>query len=109
MERAQVLNAVRPLVEARVGSPVEFVVQRLRVFNGWAFVIVNPQRPGGKAISPNDPNYRLGEFQDGLHTYALLKYAYDRWNIIDYAIGPTDVFWQGDPLYEQFPDNFIMP
>ncbi len=106
-ERTDVLNAIRPLIEARVGPPVEFVVDRLRIYQGWVFVVVNPQRPGGIAIDTTDKNYRLSEFQDGLHTYVLLKYAYKRWNIVDYAIGPTDVFWEGDPLYEQFPRNFI--
>ena len=106
-ERKEVLNAIRPLVEARAGPPVEFVVDRLRIYKGWAFVVVNPQRPGGGKIDPNGKNYRLGQFQDGLHTYALLKFRYGRWNIIDFVIGPTDVFWEGDPLYEQFPRNFI--
>jgi hypothetical protein len=106
-ERKDVLNAIRPLVEARVGPPVEFVVDRLRIYQNWAFAVVNPQRPGGKQIDPKGPSYHLSEFQDGLHTYVLLQYAYNRWNIIDYAIGPTDVFWDGDPLYAQFPRNFI--
>lgn len=106
-ERKLVLNAIRPLVEARVGAPVEFVVDRLRIYQDWAFVVANPQRPGGGQIDPNDPNYHLSEFQDGLHTYVLLQYAYSRWNVIDYAIGPTDAFWDGDPLYAQFPRNFI--
>lgn len=106
-ERKDVLNAIRPLVEARVGPPVEFVVDRLRIYHNWAFAVVNPQRPGGGKIDPNSPNYHLSEFQDGLHTYVLLQYDYNRWNIIDYAIGPTDVFWDGDPLYAQFPKKFI--
>ncbi len=106
-ERKNVLNAIRPLVEARVGPPVEFVVDRLRIYQDWSFVVVTPQRPDGGEIDLNDRNYHLGEFQDGLHTYALLKFSYGRWNIVDYAIGPTDVFWEGDPLYKQFPRDFI--
>ena len=40
---------------------------------------------------------------DGLQTYVLLRYQYDRWNVIDFAVGPTDVFWHGHPLYRQVP------
>lgn len=107
VERKDVMNAIRPLLEARLGPPVEFVVNRLNIYRDWAFVVVDPQRPGGGAINPSDPNYRASPFQDGLHTYALLKHAYGRWNIVDYVIGPTDVFWDGDPLYAQFPPSFM--
>lgn len=108
-ERGAVLNAIRPILEVRVGPPVEFVVSWLRIYKDWAFVAVEPQRPGGGAIDPISPHYRVSEFQDGLHTIALLKFSYGRWNIVDYAIGPTDVFWDGDPLYAQFPRAFTHP
>lgn len=108
-ERKEILNSIRPILEARVGKPVEFVVSWLRVYKEWAWVSVDPQRPGGGAINPGSPTYRMWEGQDGLGTYVLLKHAYGRWNVVDFAIGPTDVFWQGDPLYEQFPKAFTFP
>ena len=108
-ERSEILNAARPILEVRVGPPVEFVVSWLRVYGDWAWVAVDPQRPGGGAINPNSPTYRMWEGQDGLHTYVLLKHAYGQWNVVDYAIGPTDVFWDGDPLYQQFPRSFTFP
>ena len=108
-ERKAVLDAIRPILEARVGPPVEFVVSWLRIYGDWAFVAVNPQRPGGGRIDPNSPTYRMWEDQDGLGTYVLLKQAYGQWNIVDFAIGPTDVFWLGDPLYDQFPRAFTNP
>lgn len=105
-ERKTVLNAVRPLLEARVGAPVEFVVDWMRVGGGWAFVGLAPQRPGGAAIDLRQTTYgEQSEWMDGLQTYALLRYQYDRWNLIDFAVGPTDVFWQGDPLYAQLPNG----
>src|SRR5437763_1501162 len=48
--RAAILDAVRPMVEAEVGKPVEFVVRQLRLLGEWAFVDLTPQRPGGGAI-----------------------------------------------------------
>ena len=106
VERKSILNAIRPLLEARLGAPVEFVVGKMNVYDDWAWLIVDPQRPGGGKISTQDPNYKFWNDQDGLRTYALLRQAYGQWNLIDYAIGPTDVFWSGDPLYDQFPRAF---
>lgn len=103
-ERAEILNALRPMLEARLGPPVEFVVDWMRSGNGWAFVQVSPQRPGGGAINLRQTTYaEQAEYMDGIGTFALLRLQYDRWNLIDFAVGPTDVFWQGDPLYAQLP------
>ncbi len=75
-ERAELMDAIRPLVEARVGPPVEFVVDRLRVAGDWAFAIVQPQRPGGGAIDMYATVYRNQmDFMDGLGTYVLLRHA----------------------------------
>lgn len=107
-ERKQILNAIRPMMEARLGPPVEFVVDWMRSGNGWAFVQVSPQRPGGGRIDLSRTTYAMqAEYMDGVSTFALLRYQYDRWNLIDYAVGPTDVFWQGDPLYAQLPPGLV--
>ncbi len=49
-ERKAVLDALRPAVESKLGPNVEFVVQVIRVEDGWAFVMADPQRKGGKPI-----------------------------------------------------------
>ncbi|MES0810891.1 hypothetical protein ABLO27_15510 [Roseibium sp. SCPC15] len=103
-ERKAILDTIRPLVEVRVGPPVEFVVGWMRSGNGWAFARVDPQRPGGGAIDLRFTSYaNQAEFMDDLTTYALLVYRYNRWNLVDFVVGPTDVFWVGDPLYAQLP------
>ncbi|WP_208978053.1 hypothetical protein [Labrenzia sp. 011] len=103
-ERSELLNAVRPMVEARLGPPVEFVVNWMRSGHGWAFVQLSPQRPGGGAIDIARTTFANdAEYMGGLVTYALLRHQYGRWNLVDFVIGPTDVFWQGDPLYAQLP------
>lgn len=105
-ERKAILDTVRPLVEARLGPPVEFVVGWMRAGFGWAFVQVNPQRPGGGAIDLRNTVYAgQRDFMDGLTTYALLFYQYDRWNLVDFVVGPTDVFWVGEPLFAQLPQG----
>ncbi|WP_150525565.1 hypothetical protein [Roseibium sediminis] len=107
-ERKEVLDAVRPLMEAHLHAPVEFVINWMRVGNSWAFVGVSPQRPGGGAIDPRGTFLAdQAEYMDGLHTYALLRHQYGRWNIVDFAIGPTDAFWDGSALYSQVPQGLL--
>nr|WP_321455164.1 hypothetical protein [uncultured Cohaesibacter sp.] len=106
-ERTAILNAVRPILEVRLGKPIEFFVSWLRVYDGWAFAAVNPQRPGGGQIDPHTPVYEPWEHQDGLQTVVLLKHDYGQWNVVEFAIGPTDAYWEGLPLYQQFPKAFL--
>ena len=92
-ERKAVLDALRPAVEARLGPNIEFVVAHLRIEDGWAFVIVDPQRKGGKPI---DGWAIFGEHfdnMDGLRTEAVLKRTKGRWRVVDWGIGATDVWY----------------
>ena len=69
--RKAVLEALRPAVEAKIGPNVEFVIQVLRVENGWAFIMADPQRKGG---TPIDGNRYFDDFDnmDGLRVDAVL-------------------------------------
>ena len=87
------LDALRPKVEARLGPNVEFVVAHLRIEDGWAFVIADPQRKGGKPI---DGWAIFGEHfdnMDGLRTEAVLRRTKGRWRVVDWGIGATDVWY----------------
>jgi hypothetical protein len=91
-ERAAILDALRPAVEAEMRGPVEFVVTTLRASPDWAFVQAEPQRPGGGAIDPQETGF-AGEtdIMDGLTVYALMAFHSGRWNMIDHMVGLTDV------------------
>ena len=92
-ERKAVLDALRPAVEARLGPNIEFVVAHLRIEDGWAFVIVDPQRKGG---TPIDGWAIFGEHfdnMDGLRTEAVLRRTKGRWRVVDWGIGATDVWY----------------
>ena len=92
-ERKAVLDALRPAIEARLGPRVEFVVHVIRVEGGWAFVMADPRRKGGKPID----GWRIfGEHfgnMDGLRTEAVLRRQAGRWKVVDYGIGATDVWY----------------
>ena len=95
-QRRAILDAVRPAIERRLGAPVEFVVQRIAVEDGWALVIADPQRPGGGRIDGRRIFGADFENMDGLTVNAVLRLTGGRWRLVDHAIGPTDV-WYCDP------------
>ncbi len=91
-ERAAVLDALRPAIEAEMRGPVEFVVATLRTTAKWAFVQVDPQRPGGAAIDVEDTSFAgEADMMDGLTVFALLRFQSGRWNLVEHVVGPTDV------------------
>ena len=95
-QRAAIMNALRPTIERKLGSPVEFVVNRISVEEGWALVIADPQRPGGGRINPRRHfPHEVIEFMDGLTVNAILRFSGGGWTLVDHAIGPTDVWYCG--------------
>jgi hypothetical protein len=95
--RAQLMDTLRPTVMAEIGGSIEFVVTDLRVMGQWAYAYVRPQRPGGTPIDWNRTKYRQdmaqGTMSDGV--MALLRHDGARWQVIECAIGPSDVAWDG--------------
>ena len=92
-ERKAVLDALRPRVEARLGPDIEFVVQVIRVENGWAFLMADPQRKGGKPIDGKRIFGEDFENMDGLRVDAVLRRSGGRWKVVDWGIGATDVWY----------------
>ncbi len=93
-ERRAILDTVRPLLEQQVGPPVEFVVSEIRVLGQFAFVAVEPQRPGGGRIDYSHlTRGDDADFFDGLRTEAILTRRNGRWLVAHYGIGSTDVWY----------------
>ena len=92
-QRAALMDAIRPTVERALHTPVVFVVQCARVANGWAMVRGMPQHPNGRAINPR--SISGWQVRNGLRTEALLRFRNGHWQLIDHAIGPTDVWHEG--------------
>jgi hypothetical protein len=95
--RAAILDALRPMVEAEIGKPVEFVVDNMRVLGEWAFVMVRPQRPGGGAIgwayTRYQSAYDAGAFEG--EVTALLRETPAGWLVYEYNLGATDAVYSG--------------
>jgi hypothetical protein len=92
-QRRAILNALRPAIERRLDAPVEFVVDRLTVHQGWALVFASPQRPGGGQIDGRRyfPNFE--QDMDGLGVSAILRFRNGRWQLVEQAIGATEAWY----------------
>ena len=79
-----------------MGPPVVFVVSVLRVSGNWAFVQATPKRPGGVDIDWKRTKFREDFEKDFMSdiVMGLLKYDGAKWSLVEYVIGPTDVFWE---------------
>ncbi|MEI3852492.1 MULTISPECIES: hypothetical protein [unclassified Ensifer] len=107
-ERAAILDAIRPAVEAEMRDPVEFVVTTMRAAPNWAFMQVEPQRPGGGTIDPGQTGLRdEADMMDGLTVFALVSFQSGRWNLVDHVVGPTDVAYAGWPLRYGVPPALL--
>ena len=99
--RKELLDTIRPRVEADLGRQVLFVVSFINVEGNWAFLAVTPVNRDGSKIDVSTTHYaKDADFMDGLTNYAALKYANGRWNEIDWVVGPTDV------AYEPWPQKY---
>ena len=79
-ERKAIMDALRPGYQ-ETASQVTFVVNFLKVHNGWAWTDVTPLGPDGKAVAEGGP--------------ALLHFENDVWKVIDLSTVPED---PKDPL-----------
>ncbi len=94
-ERAEVMNAIRPLAAELFGPPIEFVVDFLRVTDDQAYVGVYAQRPGGGEIDiAQTPwaqkNPQFDPYSDYAGMNVLMERKNQRWVIVENAVSWTE-------------------
>lgn len=96
-ERQAILDAARAPIKAKLGLAVRFKPYRFERRGDWAFLHAAMQDARGRAIL-----YRGTDLADAERMgvvskdyAALLRLANGRWTVVDYAIGPSDVAWEG--------------
>ena len=94
-ERKAIADALRVPVEKEMKKSVVFKIDHLKVQGGWAFLRGVPQRPDGKPMDYSSTSYRrqkeLGMFDDQIS--ALLQKKGEKWVVVTYNIGATDVVY----------------
>lgn len=99
--RKAILDALRVPVQKELKRPVIFKVDHLRTQGEWAFMTGVPRQPGNKPMDYRGTVYaenrRHGVSDDWI--CALLRRErgsrQPRWRVVTYAIGATDVVWDG--------------
>lgn len=108
--RRVLLDTIRPAIEGHIHQPVQFVVDKLQVQGDWAFYAGHIQQPNGRPIDFSRTPYaeliEEGVF-DGPGTYALLRRTGGRWRLVDWVVGPTDVYYLGWPATEGAPETLF--
>jgi hypothetical protein len=104
-ERRIILDSVRGTVERALGPPIEFRVTTLRVCGSWAFMITEPQRPGGgtiqwsRTVCRGDTSHLVGALSE--------RDATGAWLLVEYAICPSDVAWADWPRKYGIPEQIL--
>ena len=95
--RKAVLGALRAVVHPQLEKSVVFRVDHLKIQAGWAFMRGVPRHPSGKPMNYQGTAYQeaieRGIFDDWI--CALLRKQHDRWRVVAYTIGATDVPYVG--------------
>ena len=93
--RKSLFNAMRPVFEKELKQKVIFQVSKLKVQHGWAFVFGRPLRPNGKPLDYSRTAFKeaIAQGAFGGDYCALLHKSTDRWKLVTYRIGMTDVPW----------------
>ncbi|MDJ0514162.1 MAG: hypothetical protein QNJ62_12040 [Methyloceanibacter sp.] len=92
-ERKAILNALRKPIVRELGQGVRFVIERLSVCRGWAFVEATPQSSTGEAVDWSISSYADAVKHDacGGYVHALLVRRSGQWRVRHYQICATDV------------------
>lgn len=110
-ERKIIMDAARVPVEAKLRKRIVFKVDHLRVESHWAFMTAIPQTPDGR-LAYEGTEYEAGWRAGGVSDMVciLLHWVGDRWRVVAYVIGPSDVAWEGwDRKYDAPPAIFRDP
>jgi hypothetical protein len=96
-ERQAIMDTLRVPVKRELKNGVIFKIDALKVQDGWAFVRGVPKSPDGGPMDYRgtvyEENQRQGVFDDWF--CALLRKRGERWQVVTYSIGATDVAYEG--------------
>jgi hypothetical protein len=97
VERQAIMDALRVPVEKKLKKKAIFKVDHLKAQNGWAFMRGVPQMSDGSPMDYSDTVYKdaidEGVFDDWI--CALFRKQGDKWKVVVYVIGATDVVYEG--------------
>lgn len=109
-DRTAILDAARIPVAEELGKPPLFAVRQLNREGEWAFLFADMQQQGGQPFDYSGTR-KAEAARRGLvsKSYAALLRKTDRgWRVVEAAIGPTDVAWEGWPAKYGLPEGLFV-
>ena len=95
-DRKEILEVLKQRLQPDLKLKPKLVVKELWTKNGFAYFIGQVKNENGKEIDFTKTVYKdeveAGVF-DGDGTNALLKKTGNKWKVLAFVIGPTDVPW----------------
>lgn len=112
-ETRAILESLTGFVGIGFGAPLSFQPTTVRVQDDWAWVIAQPRAPDGGPLDWSRTSYaeqaREGMLDGDGTTYALLQRQNDRWTVMNFVIGPTDVAYLDWTAQHGAPPELITP
>jgi hypothetical protein len=104
-ERKAIVDALRVPMQKRLKQKIIFKIDRLKLKDGFAFIVAQPLQPNGRPIDYRGTSIQsaidAGAFDDTV--VALLKRQGGRWKVLTYVHGATDV------PYVDWPEKYKAP
>ncbi|MCB1439602.1 MAG: sel1 repeat family protein [Nitratireductor sp.] len=110
-ERSAIMDAARVPINSELGQQVIFVVDQLRTDGRWVFLQANPRKPDGTQINWNATQFAGAWRADTMSdvVMVLLENRNGIYRVVDYVIGPTDVYWYNWVDTYRLPERFFFP
>ena len=95
--RQALMDAARPVIAGDIGQNVLFVVDVLRTDGQWAYLQATPTQASGLPLDWNTTNYAEDWQADAMSDLVMVLFVKQNgsWQVVDFVVGPTDVFWYG--------------
>ncbi|MGC7215901.1 hypothetical protein [Mycobacteroides abscessus] len=96
-DRNEVIAAALARIEADLGKPVKLEVRNFHRAGDWAFLDGQLQDTNGQPVDYSGTPFAEAAAHGGksMRYDGLLKKTGPKWSILESAIGPTDVPWEG--------------
>ncbi|HEX2886297.1 hypothetical protein [Vineibacter terrae] len=93
--RDAIIAAAQAGAAADLGKPVKLVVDSVKTVGEWAFVLSHMQSPDGGRLDYRGTRYAEAAANGGKsYSHAvLLRLRPGGWDVVEQAVGPTDVAW----------------
>ncbi len=89
--------ALTPVLAEDIGLPVSLAVTTSTTDGDWGWLIAQPWTPEGAAIDWSQTRHAARAAEGALDgagtTYALLRRQNGQWQVVEFAVGPTDAAW----------------